>query len=163
MRRSGFTLLEVAVAFAIFTVAGTFLVTAMVNNITRVESGHTFDDLIDLGRTRLEEAVAQGFPPKEDEGEWSDFEDTKGDILHQGYAWRQIVKDATLPTWPDFSRQDEERRKTSGLEEPYREIIIEVRRTDEAPVPGARVFSLSRLVPPPAAKVEQKVVKTGGK
>ena len=162
MRRRGFTLLEVAVAFCIFTVAATFLVTAMVNNMSRVETGHAFDDLIDLGRTRLEEAVAEGYPPKEEEGDWSDFQDTAGDIVHQGYAWRRIVRDATLPDWPEYAHSDEELRKKAGITEPYREVVVEVRRADEARRLDARVFSLHRLIPPPGAKNEQKKVDTGG-
>lgn len=149
-------------AFAIFAVAGTFLVTAMVNNINRIEKGHEFDDVIDLARTRLEETVSEGFPKDEEEGEWSDFEDTEGDIVHQGYAWRRIVKNYDLPTWPEFSDEDEERRLKDGLDKPYRDIIIEVRRTDEVLTPLTRVFSLHRIISPPLPTNAQKTVPTGG-
>lgn len=162
MNRRGFSLLEVAVAFAIFAVAGTFLVTAMVNNINRIETGHAFDDLIDLGRTRLEEAVSEGYPAEEEEGEWSDFEDTEGDIMHQGYAWRRIVVDLELPKWPEFSDDDEARRLKDGISKPYREIAIEVRRTDEILTPLSRVFTLRRMIAPPPPSNAQQTVPTGG-
>ena len=132
MKRRGFTLIEVVVAFAILAVALAFLVSAGTRTLSRVEHARRMEAAGVLAQAKLAELALAGPPAEAEETPWAPLEATSN--LGFPAWWRK--RTAPVPVDP------------SNSESPtLRMLEVSIRLEDD---PQAPVWSLSTLFPPTA-------------